>query len=586
MTGDAQCSAWIADLESNWKRELAAQRAAIEELWHTPLADRLSKGDALRVAAFRTLAENRLVVTPDDSGLCRLREGDFLRLSQDRPFAPLGRFIHLGEDEHGIHLHRRSGEFPEPGTTGWILDRDFVNLSDRYEQATRALAETERGRERILPFLYGDTGGEIDGGLFSTTKDELEDPDPPQDVLWHDSQQDAIAACVATHDGYLVQGPPGTGKTFVLAEVVRRLVKSGERVLVTGPTHRAIRHALEACRKLLPPTIRTVKIGPALADTGTLEAFETLAESGLLDESGPYVLGATAFALWSDFTGLKEAEFDTVVIDEASQVTLMVAIMAMLRGECWLFFGDDCQLPPVVLSASVERATDSSIFRHLKDRGFDTMLEETWRLNEQLAAWPSATFYGSRLTCRTNRRLQLDPRAAHPALVPDHAVTAFIVGESRATVRSDPEAQAAADIIRELIRGGTAPEEIGVITPYRAQAAAIRSILRINAGTTALHRLVTVDTVERFQGQERDVILVSLASARPDWVRRLAPFLFQPERWNVAITRARKKLVVLASRSLLAEAESLATAGDPAATCFSSWQEDIALANALVRAQE
>lgn len=582
MDFDAQRSAWLSGLESDWRRELAAQRASIEELWHTALAERLSNDDALRVTNLRFPSERRLLVTPENSDLCRMREGDFLCLSQDRPFAPTGKFIHLGEDEEGIHLHCWRGQLPEPGTTDWILDRDFVDLSDRYEQATRALAETERGREKILPFLQGDSGGAIDGELFSETMDDLEDPDTPQDVLWHDSQQDAIAACIATHDGYLVQGPPGTGKTFVLSEVVCRLMERGERILVTGPTHRAIRHALEGCRKLLPPTIRTVKIGPALAETGTIEAFETLAESGLLDEPGPYVLGATPFALWSDFTGLKEAEFDTVVIDEASQVTLMVAIMAMLRGDRWLFFGDDCQLPPVALSGTAESATESSVFRRLKDRGFDAMLEETWRLNEQLAAWPSATFYGNRLSCRTNRQFQLEPPSAHPALVPDYSATAFIVEGTRTTVRSEAEAQAAADIIRELIRGGTAPEEIGVITPYRSQAAAIRSILRISAATTGLHRLVTVDTVERFQGQERDVILVSLASAKPEWIRRLAPFLFQPERWNVAITRARRKLIVVASSGLLAEAEALASAGDPAATCFSSWIKDIALAKALI----
>jgi Cdc6-like AAA superfamily ATPase len=131
----------------------------------------------------------------------------------------------------------------------------------------------------------GESGGENDGGTFDAIMSEFEE-DGPQDVIWHDSQQEAIAACVATRDGYLVQGPPGTGKTFVLAEVVRRLVERGERVLVTGPTHRAIQHALDGCRKLLPAAVRVVKIGPAMLARGPVEHFETLADSGLIEETG------------------------------------------------------------------------------------------------------------------------------------------------------------------------------------------------------------------------------------------------------------------------------------------------------------
>ena len=573
MDGDSQRSAWLENLESDWRRELQAQRAAVEEIWRTPLAERLADGDALRIVTFRQTNDRQLFAVPIETDACRFREGDFLCLSQNNPHAPTCKFLRRGEDDAGLHLWCWWGDGPETGSDGWVLDRDHVDLTDRYELATRALAETIRGREKILPFLLGTLGGEIDGGLFATTMDEFEDSGMPQDVLWHDSQQEAIAACVATRDGYLVQGPPGTGKTFVLAEVVRRLVENGERVLVTGPTHRAIQHALDGCRSLLPAAIRVVKIGPAMLARGQVEHFETFADSGLSEEAGAYVVGATPFALWSDFTGLKEVEFDTVVLDEASQVTVMVAIMAMLRGERWLFFGDDCQLPPVMISKD-HAAPEASIFRLLKDRGFETMLEETWRLNEQLAAWPSATFYGGRLTCRSDRRLALDPPPRHPALRTDHAVSLVLEDGGRATVRAESDAQTVADLVRELVRGGVRPEDIGVITPYRAQAAAIRSVLRIPTETTSLHRRITVDTVERFQGQEREVILVSLASARPGWIRRLAGFLFQAQRWNVAVTRARRKLVVVASRGLIDTAESLTDAGEPGAVCFSSWHRE------------
>jgi DNA replication ATP-dependent helicase Dna2 len=310
-----------------------------------------------------------------------------------------------------------------------------------------------------------------------------------------------------------------------------------------------------------------------LAKKGDIEHFENLADSGLIDEGGAYVVGATPFALWSDFTGLKEMEFDTVLLDEASQITVMVAVMAMLRGERWLFFGDDCQLPPVRISKRA-RALDGSIFQLLRNRGLETMLEESWRLNEALAAWPSATFYGGRLTCRSDRRLSLAPAPRHPALRARHPVGLILEDGGRSRVRSETEAQTVVDLVRELVRGGVRPEDIGVITPFRAQAAAIRKVLQIATATPSLHRQVAVDTVERFQGQEREVILVSLASSRPEWIRRLSDFLFQPERWNVAVTRARLKLIVIASHSLVETAESLADAGDRGAACFSSWYRE------------
>lgn len=574
---------WLEGLEEGWRRELAASRRAIEEIWNTPLPERIRDGHALGALTVTKASKDRLVVTPaheDTTGDCRLREGDFVCLSHDSPLAPEGKFIHLGEDESGIHLFHWRGSIPPEGSRDWVMDRDFVDLTERYATATEALAGTELGRERILPLIMGDTAGGADGEIFSGVSDELENE--VNDPLWHDSQKEAISSCMATHDAWLVQGPPGTGKTHVLAEVVRRLVERGERVLVTGPTHRAIGHALDACRRILSSDVRVVKIGPALTSAGSYESFESYSESGLIDSAEPHVAGATPFALWSPFTGLREAKFDTVVIDEASQVTVIVAAMAMLHGERWLFFGDDCQLPPVVLVDDDRPARERSIFGLLKNRGFDTMLEETWRLNAELSEWPSATFYRNRLVCRHDRRLALSPPPAHPALVLPASVVFMTCGGNENTVRSDEEAQAAAEVVRSLVQGGVAPEDIGVVTPFRAQASRVRQILSIPVAGTGMNRKVVVDTVERFQGQEREIIVITLASSKPEWVRRMAGFLFQRERWNVAVTRARRKIVVIASESLVKCAESLADEGDEGAICFSSWRRNIA-PDAVVR---
>lgn len=575
--------AWLEGLEESWRRELAASRREIEEIWNTPLPERVMEGHSLASLRVTKAAKDRVIITvgeDGESGDCRLREGDFVCLSHDSPWSPEGKFIHLGEDDHGIHLALWRGSLPAEGSGDWVMDRDFVDLTDRYAAATEALANSELGRERILPLLAGEAEVEADGEIFGEVADDLESE--VNDPLWHDSQKLAITSCMATRDAWLVQGPPGTGKTHVLAEVVHRLTERGERVLVTGPTHRAIAHALDACRRVLSPAVRVVKIGPTMASNGSFESFEDYAESGLLDSPDAHVVGATPFALWSSYTGLRETMFDTVVIDEASQVTVMVAAMAMLHGERWLFFGDHCQLPPVVLDTRGGPARERSIFSLLRNRDFETMLEETWRLNEELAEWPSATFYRNRLVCRHDRKLSLSPPPQHPALVSPASVVLEVSGNKDRTVRCAGEAGQVVDLVRSLIDGGVAAEDIGVITPFRAQAAEIRRVLRITWSGSGLNHRIVVDTVERFQGQEREVIVISLVSSKPAWIRRLAGFLFQRERWNVALTRARRKVVVIASSTLLDEAEALADEDDEGAICFSSWRKNLA-ADAVIR---
>ncbi|GAA5481298.1 hypothetical protein Hsar01_00505 [Haloferula sargassicola] len=554
------------------RREVRLQRQATEEIWRTPLAERVAKGHALGPLRVVSVSGKRLILQPaDDSAAmaeCSLREGDFVCLSQDAPHAPTGHFIHGGEDHAGIHLHLWKGEVPSAGE-GWVIDPDFYDLSPRFAEAIEALAMTADGRDRILPLLMGDTSGSIDPDVYEDAMDELESADSVA-PKWHDSQEEAIACCVAALDAHLVQGPPGTGKTRVLVEVARRLIERGERVLVTGPTHRAIHHALEGIRRELPATVRVAKIGVAPFSPVTFECHEDYTESGLLESDAPHVVGATPHALWSRFAGLHEARFDSVLLDEASQLTPLLAAMAMMRGEHWLFFGDDCQLPPVVLGDDATPPRLRSVFGRLKGRGFDTLLEETWRLNEPLAEWPSATFYYGRLTCRHDRRLVFHTPPAHSLLAADPAAClAVLPGDGCATVRADEEAQLAVDLVREAVRCGLDPERIGVITPFRVQAARVRQLLGIDS-LSGLRQRVAVDTVERYQGQERDLIIITTAAADPRFIRLRADFLFQGERWNVAMTRARLKTIVISSEGFVETAESLAEEPHAGASCFVS----------------
>lgn len=562
---------FLEKLEREMRREIALQREACEEIWSCPLAERVRNGDSLGPLRVESVVDERVVlsvVSGEGELECGLREGDFVRLSEDAPRTPTGHFIYLGEDDEGIHLTRWKGELPVREASGWVIDPDFCDLSDRYVQAIESLATRDLGRSHIVPLLMGETTGTVDSEEYLQVADEL-DESASGESNWHQSQQDAIALGVAAREVHLIQGPPGTGKTRVLAEIARRLLEKGERVLVTGPTHRAIHHALNEVREVVPDQVRVAKVGVSLLGGATYECHDNYADSGLLDCGEPHVLGATPHAMWGNRNGLREARFDSVLLDEASQLTVLLAAMAMMRGERWLFFGDDCQLPPVVLGTGVGEPRARSVFGALKNRGMDTMLEETWRLNRPLAEWSSATFYHGRLSCRHDQRLHLSPEPKLSALRADPALVLIrCEGKRSTTVRSDEEAQVTVELVREAVRGGLSPHDIGVVTPFRAQAARVRQVLRI--GGEGRYRNVLVDTVDRFQGQQREVMIVSAVASDRRFIDRRADFLLQRERWNVAVTRARLKTILVLSEGFLRAVESLARDGEEGAVALSS----------------
>lgn len=119
------------------------------------------------------------------------------------------------------------------------------------------------------------------------------------------------------------------------------------------------------------------------------------------------------------------------------------------------------------------------------------------------------------------------------------------------TVRSRREAEIVIELIGALLEREIPPEEIGVVVPYRAQSRLIRSLLRRTIGEEKIWSKIVVDTVERMQGQEREVVLVSFATASPAFASQMADFLFQPQRLNVAVTRPRTKLILIGSHHML-----------------------------------
>jgi DNA replication ATP-dependent helicase Dna2 len=113
------------------------------------------------------------------------------------------------------------------------------------------------------------------------------------------------------------------------------------------------------------------------------------------------------------------------------------------------------------------------------------------------------------------------------------------------------EADVVMELILSLFMRDVSPEDIGVVVPYRAQGRLIRSLIRRNLLDSELANRLVVDTVERMQGQEREVVIVSFATASAKFAAQVADFLFQPQRLNVAVTRPRTKLILVGSHHML-----------------------------------
>jgi DNA replication ATP-dependent helicase Dna2 len=361
----------------------------------------------------------------------------------------------------------------------------------------------------------------------------------------NDAQDEAVRQAVAAEEFALVHGPPGTGKTYTLATIVRALVERGDRVLVSAFTNRAVDNALEALEEQGFTGI--VRVG---TESGVREdmqeyrldrAGEPATCAGRLQEA-PVVAATTASC---GSRALRTQAFDAAVVDEAGQLTEPGTLAAVALADRFVLVGDHNQLPPV---ARAENDLQESLFERLIETypGAGTLLDRQYRMAQRIQAFPSEEFYGGQLRPATGavagQRLADLPgvsRDALPERLRDGVV--FVDPDGAETGNTNPtEADEVARIVDRYLAAGVDPDDVGVIAPYRAQVAEIGN--RVPAS-------VTVDTVDRFQGSSKEVIVVSFVATGT----LEGPIFEDYRRVNVALTRAKKALV------LVGDADALST---------------------------
>ncbi|MEZ4985729.1 MAG: AAA domain-containing protein [Saprospiraceae bacterium] len=498
---------------------------------------------------------------------------------------------HLNAQEVGVRL--RSTQFNDlvfRAQTTWTIEHDLLDSSiNAYYQGLFEWAGSLPRQRRLLLGLRPPTQRDVTPRQW---------PNGPTV-----EQQRLLDAMLSAEEYYLLWGPPGTGKTsVVLHHLVRHLLEhTQENILLLAYTNRAVDEICEAIEQIGEEVCEQyLRIG---SNYGTHARFQPrLLQNAILQTttrqqlksliSGKRIFVGTVAALANRQELFQLKSFDRVIIDEASQILEPVLVGLLPKFPKWILIGDHRQLPAVVAQDErLARVQDPALLAvgitHLGQSLFERLYlkcqQEEWhwafgqlthqgRMHQDIMAFPARFFYHQQLSCLPEEagafayqqqplqwKLPADANILEQQLANRRML--FIptpVDEESATLKTNHhEARLVVDMIKafqrmadyngEPLRAGA----IGVITPYRAQIAQIRALMETEGLSPDDF---TVDTVERYQGGARDIVLISLCTNAPRQIQQLSILTDEQvdRKLNVAITRARNHLVIIGNPELLA----------------------------------
>ncbi len=495
----------------------------------------------------------------------------------------------------------------------WMLGRglcvQLVFDSSTYREmdkaVTRMIETTDPDMIKLKMALYGGAAPEF-----------VEDTPFINDTRLNQSQNEALRLINAAQDVAVVHGPPGTGKTTTLVRAIIMTLRTEKRVLVCAPSNAAADLITENLANLF---INVVRIGqPARIDdvvhNNTLdyriaahpnykdikklrrkadechrmagkykrnftdkerrEKQEYYREAKALSEeadnlafyiSNDIVTNAqviTCTLVGSTYKEISDLMFRTVFIDEAAQALEPACLIPILKGARVIFAGDHCQLPPTVKTReAISGGLKYTLFEKVIARGGNSvMLNEQYRMNEMIMQFSNQQFYGSQLMANQS--------CAHSTIFPGDNPMEFIdlagMGFSEKTeprtmsTYNDEEAEILVhylksymEIVEEQSRAHTITG-IGIISPYKAQADTIARHMKKCGMPDYVKAITTIDTADSFQGREKDIIVISMTRCN---AKGEIGFLNDHRRMNVAMTRAKKKLIILGDSATISHSK-------------------------------
>jgi ATP-dependent RNA/DNA helicase IGHMBP2 len=427
------------------------------------------------------------------------------------------------------------------------------------------------------------------------------------------SQQRAVQQILLANELTIVHGPPGTGKTTTLVQAIKAMsvTKAHEKILVVAPSNAAVDLLAE---KLSQEGLRVLRVGnPSKVSDHlmglTLEAkmaghdrlkeakklkkqaqeFKNMAHKykrnfgraeseqrkALFEEAHRImkevvnteqyiidsILGQTqvvaATLVGANHYTVRGLRYHTVVIDEAGQALEPACWIPILKAQKVVLVGDHCQLPPTIKS---EEAARNGLSITLLEKTMTlfpeavTLLDEQYRMNSQIMAYSSRVFYQGLLKAHASVAQHTLFKNDLPLLFIDTAGCGF---EEKLEGTSSTNPEEAVLLFKHLsaflpenfsAASGQFPPSVAIISPYKQQIAALKEQLAHCPALKDFERHIDINTIDSFQGQERDVVYISLVRSN---TRGDIGFLNDIRRMNVAMTRARKKLVVVGDSATL-----------------------------------
>jgi predicted RecB family nuclease len=357
----------------------------------------------------------------------------------------------------------------------------------------------------------------------------------------------------------VIQGPPGAGKTYTTSHLAVSLIRAGKTVGIASNSHKAIDNVLHAIEERLIECKEPVRLLGQKKDSGD-EGFagRGFIESVTLNKDMDPTIPIIAGTAWAFSNPELTTSRDVLFVDEAGQVSLGHLVAMAAAAKSIVLVGDQMQLGQPIQGVH-PRDSGRSALEHLLEGhavvppGRGIFLSKTWRMHPDLCSFVSAAVYEgklhSELGCATQRLVLT--KNAHPALKPT-GLSYFPVKHEGCRQKSSEEAQATREILMSLLGqrvigrdGRERPmtlDDILVVAPYNMQVNLLRASLPDGA---------RVGTVDKFQGQEAEAVIVSMTTSRADDMPRDASFLLSRNRANVAISRARCLAVLVVSPGLL-----------------------------------